>query len=93
MCSPEQAHHQNGGNRHTFITDTGVQYGGGTSSKLMRMCSTEEAHHQHGRGYVVQICHMISTDEDMHYRTTKTVQGVWMVVFIWEDDILHTILL
>ena len=43
--------------------------------------SMEDAHHQYGGGgggggYAVWTSHIVNTEEDMQYRTTKTAQEV-----------------
>ena len=49
---------------------------------MCHIISIKEAHHQHGGGvqygggYAVQIRHIISMDEGVQYKTTKTAQGV-----------------
>ena len=68
-----------------------MQDGGGTSSVLMRVCSTEKAHNQYGCRCVVQMSHIISTDESVQYKTTKTAQRMLMAVYIWKNNLLQTI--
>ena len=52
-----------------------------------------EVHHQYSEGHVVWTCYIINTEEGVQYMGTKTklFKGYLMAVFIWENDILHTI--
>ena len=61
-----------------------VQCGGGSAVR-MRMCSMEKAHYQYGYKCAVRISHVISTGDSVWYK--------FVVVFIFENDILLTILL
>ena len=36
----------------------------------------EEAYHQYSGGHAVWTCHIINTEEGVHYMATKTTQGV-----------------
>ena len=61
----------------------GIQYGGGISSIRWKIFSTvchtisiEEVYHQYIGGHAVWTCHIINTEEGVHYMATKTAQGV-----------------
>ena len=51
------------------------QYGGDTPPMQTRVCSTDLSHHQYSGGSATWISYIISIDEGVQYRTTKTTQG------------------
>ena len=51
----------------------------------------EEVHHQYSGGHAVWTCLIINTKEGVLYMATKTAQGQFVAVFIWENDILQII--
>ena len=64
-----------------------IKYGCVTAS--VRICYIFST----GEGSAVRISDIFSTDEAVQYMTTKTAQGWLVVVFIWKNDILQTVLL
>ena len=74
MCSTNQSH---------------CQYGGDTPSVQTIVCITDLSPHQYGGGCAVRMSLIISTDEDVQYRTTKLLRGLLMIVIIRENDFLQ----
>ena len=54
-----------------------TEYRRGTPSVQTKVCSTDRSHHQYCGGYAKWIRNIISMDEGVQYRTSKTVQGVF----------------
>ena len=74
--------------RHIISTVEGVKYDG-DELRICHIISTDLSHHQYGPvASSVRTCRIISTVEDVQYRTTKTAQrGSWWLYLPGKNDI------
>ena len=84
--------------RKVCSTIEGVQYGGGRSSLWVWVRSTDQSYHQYRGGISSVWTRVCSTDQSPSVRMRvcstklpKLYRGSLLVVFIRENDLLHTI--